>query len=120
MKPLFAFRFAIAAVLVSVGCLLMLTEFARISIISFGLAVVFFMPRSELHGPVRRLELWALLGILLLFVAAAFFLSHAVPTSATKSVERVARHPAFVCLIWFLMMCGLYAHWKQQQSESEV
>jgi len=98
----------------------MLTEFARISILSFGLATVFFMPRSELHGPISRRELWFMLGVLFLFVAATFVLSHLVPISATKSVERDARHPAVVFLVWLLMMWGLHGHWKRQKSESEV
>ena len=60
----------------------------------FGLAAIFYMPRSELYNPVPRRELWTLLGVLVLFVAARDALKFLVPNSTAKSVERVFRHPA--------------------------
>jgi hypothetical protein len=85
-----------------------------------GLATIFYMPRSELYDSVPRRELWTLLGVLVLFVAACVALKFLVPNSTAKSVERVFRHPVIVLPMWILMMWGLHRHWKQQKPESQV
>jgi hypothetical protein len=113
-------RFSVAAVLTTVGCLLLIAGwFYGVGMCS-GLATLFFMPRSELHTSIPRRELSTLLGVLLLFVAVILACKLLVPGSVAKSVERVVRHPAIIFPIWILMMWGLYRHWQQQKSESSV
>lgn len=60
MKSSHTVRFGVAAVLISAGCALLLA--GVYSWILFGLALLFWMPRSELTEPIRRHELWCMLG----------------------------------------------------------
>jgi hypothetical protein len=65
MKPSFIIRFSIAALLTSVGCLLlMLGPSFHGPAMCFSLATLFSMPRSELLNPIPRRELWIMLGVL--------------------------------------------------------
>jgi len=65
MKSSIIIRFGVAAVLISIGCAFLLAGVDRGGIL-FGLATVFFMPRSELTKPIPRRELWVMFGVLLL------------------------------------------------------
>jgi hypothetical protein len=119
MKNGLIIRFSIAEMLISLGCLLLLTGFSGIGIF-FGLAVLFYMPRSELNRPIPRTELWMSLGILAAFIAAVVACKFLVPVSIGTSIQRIIRHPAFVVPLWLLMLGGLYCHWQQQRNKPDA
>jgi hypothetical protein len=118
MKRAFIIRFSLTALFISIGCLLLMAGFSGVGM-CFGLATIFFMPRSELYGPIPRRELWTFLGFVVLFVAVIVVCKILVPSTAAISVERVFRHPAIVFPMWLLMLWGLHRHWQKQKLESE-
>jgi hypothetical protein len=107
-------RFVIAAVLTSAGCLLLLSGSSHGGVL-FGLATVFFMPRSELKRPISRRELWLTFGLLIALIVAIIAAKHFVTGSTSDVMERVIRHPAVVVPLWLLMLWGLLRHWQRQR-----
>jgi hypothetical protein len=116
----FIIRFSLAALLISVGCLLLMAGWFNGVGMCFGLAALFYMPRKELHGSISRREAWTLLWVLAFFVAVSLTCKLLVPKLAAKSIERVVRHPAVVFPIWLLMFWGLRCHWQKQKLGSPV
>ena len=78
------------------------------------------MPRSELHRPIPRSELWVMSGVLIAFVAVIIACKYFVPVSVGDSIQRVIRHPAIVVPLWLFMLWGLYRHWQRQRGESNA
>jgi hypothetical protein len=111
-------RFGIAAVLTSAGCALLLAGVSAWPL--FGLAVLFFMPRSELTKPIPRRELWAMFGVILALIASSFAAKYVLPSSAAALVRRVVAHPAFVVPLWLLMLWGLFRHWQRQRGAANA
>jgi hypothetical protein len=107
-------RFGIAVVLISAGCALLLAGIYA-GLLLFGLAVIFFMPRSELTEPIPRREVWGMLGILVALIAAAVSAKYVLPSSAADVIKRVLSHPAFVVPLWLFMLWGLFRHWQRQR-----
>jgi hypothetical protein len=114
MKNAIIIRFVFAAILISAGCALMLAGMSR-GVILFGLATVFWMPRSELTQPIPRREFWVTLGVLFAFVAAVVAAKYFLPSSAADVALRVMCHPAFVVPVWLFMMWGLFHHYQRQR-----
>ena len=112
-------RFVIAAVLISAGCLLLLSGISNGGVV-FGLATVFFMPRSELTRPIPRRELWLTFGILLVLIVVIIATKNFVPSSASELMERLICHPAVVVPLWLLMLWGLLRHWQRQRGEVDA
>jgi hypothetical protein len=114
MKTSIAIRFGVAAAIISAGCALLLAGIYRGGGILFGLATVFFMPRSELYQPIPRRALWVTFGILIALVAAIVAAKYLLPTSAAGAADRVICHPAFVVPLWLLMLWGLFQNYQRQ------
>jgi hypothetical protein len=114
MKTSILIRFGVVAVLISAGCALLLADNYRGGIL-FGVATVFFMPRSELTQPIPRRELWAMFGILFILVAASVAAKYFLPSSAADVIRRIICHPLFIVLLWLLMMWGLFHHYQRQR-----
>jgi len=114
MKNSIIIRFGVAAVLVSSGCALLLAGIYRGGIL-FGLATIFFMPRSELTQPIPRRELWVMFGVLFALIAAIVAAKYFLPSSAAGAVERVICHPVFVVPLWLFMLWGLFHHYQRQK-----
>ena len=114
MKPSLVIRFGVAALLITAGCALLWAGVYRGGIL-FALAVVFFMPRSELTEPIPRRELWVTFAVLLALIAGSLLAQHFLPASAAHMVERVISHPAFVVPLWLLMLWGLFRHLQRQR-----
>ena len=114
MKTSTIIRFVVAAVLISTGCALLLADVYRGPLL-FGLATIFFMPRSELTQPVSRREYFGMLGLLFALIAASLAAKYFLPSSAADLVHRVICHPAFVVPLWIFMMWGLYRHYQRQR-----
>jgi hypothetical protein len=112
-------RFVIAGVLISAGCLLLLSGFSNGGVF-FGLATVFFMPRSELKRPIPRRELWLTFGVVVALIVVIIAAKHFVPSSASEVMERVICHPAVVVPLWLLMLWGLLRHWQRQRGEVDA
>jgi hypothetical protein len=114
MKNSIIIRFVFAAILISAGCVLMLAGMSRGAIL-FGLATIFWMPRSELTQPIPRREFWVTLGVLFAFIAAIVAAQHFLPSSAASVAQRVICHPAFVVPVWLFMLWGLFHHYHRQK-----
>jgi hypothetical protein len=119
MKNSIIIRFGVAAVLISAGCLLLLAGVQRVGML-FGLATVFFMPRSELTQPIPRRELWLMFVVLITLIAASLAAKYFLPSSAADTVRRVICHPAFVVPVWLFMMWGLFRHYQRQKKGVDV
>ncbi|MCX6926274.1 MAG: hypothetical protein NT154_24165 [Verrucomicrobia bacterium] len=109
MKTSLNVRFGVAAVLISAGCALLLVGVYSWPL--FGLALLFWMPRSELVEPIPRHELWGMVGITAALIAVLYLL----PSSAADLTKRVLSHPAFVVPFWLCVLWGLYRHWRIQK-----
>jgi len=118
MKTLLHVRFGIAAVLTSAGCAFLLAGIY--AGVLFGLAVIFFMPRSELTEPIPRHELWGMLGLLVALIAAAVAAKYVLPSPAADMIKRVLSHPAFVVPLWLFMLWGLFRHWQRQRGATNA
>ena len=114
MKTSFIIRFGLAAVLISAGCALLWAGVER-AFILFGLATIFFMPRSELTQPIERREILFLFGLLLALIAASIAAKYFLPSSTGDTVRRIIHHPAFVLPLWLLMMWGLFRQYQRQK-----
>src|ERR1019366_4732221 len=113
MKTSLNIRFGIAAILTSAGCALLLV--GVYSWLLFGLALLFWMPRSELTQPIRGHELWGMLGLLIALIAAVVAAKYVLPSSAAGMMKRVLSHPAFVVPFWLFVMWGLFRQWQIQR-----
>ena len=113
MKTSLNIRFGVAAVLMTAGCALLLAGIY--SWLLFGLALLFWMPRSEFTQPIRRHELWGMLGVLIALIAAVVAAKYVLPSSAADATKRVLSHPAFVAPLWLFMLWGLFRHWQRQR-----
>ena len=119
MKNSIIIRFAVAAVLISAGCALLLAGVERGGFL-FCLATVFYMPRSELYQPVPRRELWLMLGVLLTLIVTIVAAKYLLPSSAADVVHRVICHPAFVVPLWLFMLWGLFRHYRIQKGGADA
>jgi len=114
MKTSLNVRFGVAAVLISAGCALLLAG-VYYSGPLFGLALLFWMPRSELTEPIPRHELWGMLAGLIALIAAAIAAKYILPSSAADVTKRVLSHPGFVVPLWLFMLWGLFRQWQAQR-----
>jgi uncharacterized membrane protein YccC len=118
MKTSLNVRFGIAAVLITAGCALFLAQVY--SWLPFGLALLFWMPRSELTRPIPRPELWGTLGVLVALIAAAIAAKYVLPSSAADVMKRVLSHPALLVPFWFFVMWGLFRQWRIQRGAANA
>ncbi len=118
MKTPLNMRFGVAAVLITAGCGLLLA--GVYSWLLFGLALLFWMPRSELTQPVSRPELWGMLVLLFALIAAAVAAKYVLPPSAADATKRVLSHPAFVAPFWLFMVWGLFRQWQAQRGAANA
>ena len=106
-------RFGVAGVLISAGCALLLAGVYSWPL--FGLALLFWMPRSELTRPIPRPELWGMLGVLITLIAVTIAAKYVLPSSGADVTKRVLSHPAFVVPFWLFVMWGLFRQWQMQK-----
>jgi hypothetical protein len=119
MKMSIIVRFGVAAVLISAGCALLLAGVDRGGLL-FAPATVFFMPRSELTGPIPRRELWGIFAVLIALITASVAARYLLPSSAADTVRRILCHPAFMVPFWLFMMWGLFRHYQRQRGGVDV
>jgi hypothetical protein len=113
MKTSLNARFGVATVLISAGCALLLAGVYSWPL--FGLALLFWMPRSEFTEQIPRRELWGMLALLIALIAAAIAAKYILPSSAAEVTKRVLSHPVFVVPLWLFMLWGLFRHWQRQK-----
>ena len=118
MKGPLNVRFGVAGVLISAGCALLLAGVYSWPL--FGLALLFWMPRSEFTRPIGRPELWATLGVLIALIAATVAAKYVLPSSAADVAKRVLSHPAFVVPFWLFVMWGLFRQWQIQRGAANA
>ena len=114
MKTSRTIQFAVAAVLVSTGCGILLSDAA------IGLATDMFLPsficflywRTELSRPVAARELW--IAVVVLAVLAAFVVLNGLflPRSAG---EHFVRQPVVVGAFWVVSMAALFWRWSRER-----
>lgn len=118
MKTSRVIQFVVAAVLFSAGsAVLLLHGLFTFSTICFSLPGIVLMRRSAFSRPVQRRESFGILIALLVLVALMILLKILVPDSMG---ERVIHHPAFVVLLWAVMMAGLLWHWRKERRLSDA
>jgi hypothetical protein len=111
-------QFAVAAVLFSAGCAVLLFHgLFAFSTICFCLPGIVLMRRAEFSRPVQCRESFGILVVLLILVTAVILLKLFVPDSVG---ERLVRHPAFVVPLWVLMMVGLFWRWRRERRLSDA
>jgi uncharacterized membrane protein YccC len=113
MKTTLNMRFGVAAILQTAGCALLLA--GVYSWLLFGLALLFWMPRSDLTRPIVRYELCGMLAVLVAVIAAAVAVKYVLPSSAADVMKRVLSHPAFVVPFWSFTIWGLFRQWQRQR-----
>lgn len=106
-------RFGVATFLTSAACALLLAGIYAGLLL--GMAVILFMPRTELTQPIPRRELWITVALLAAVVGASATAKYLLPSSAAQMVRRVVSHPAFVVPLWLFMLWGLVRHWQRQK-----
>jgi hypothetical protein len=109
------FRFIVAAIMVSTGCLaLMFHGGFELTTICFSMFPVLLMVRSDYLRPVPTREVLVLILLLLGFVAMVLAGDFLLPHTASVAVQRIIRHPVFVIPFWLIMFWGLFRRWKKE------
>jgi len=116
MKTSIVFRFGAAAVLTTAGCALLWAGVYRGGFL-FALAVVCFMPRSELKAPCTVRDLWIMTVGMLALITVLLGARHLLPGSVQTVGREVVSHPAFVVPLWLCLMWGLWRHYQAQNKE---
>jgi uncharacterized membrane protein YccC len=111
-------RFGVAAFLTTAVCALLLAGINASPLL--GVAVLLFMPRSELTQPIPRREFWEMVGILAALIGVSAAAKYILPSSAARMFRRVIVHPAFVVPFWLFMLWGLFRHWQRQKAGTDV
>jgi hypothetical protein len=109
-------RFGAAFVLTTAGCVLLWAGVYRGGFL-FGLAVVCFMPRSELNARCRIRDVWMLVVGVLAFLTVMLGIRHLLPGSVVDVGRGIISHPAFVAPLWLCLMWGLWRHYRLQSKE---
>jgi hypothetical protein len=119
MRNSVAFRFGVAALLASAGCLLLLTTSSGGGV-CFGVLPVLTMSRSEMRKPIPSREILTLSVFLIGFVALILACKFFIPSSTASAIERVIRHPAFVLPFWLLLLWSLHRIYRRQKGQVDV
>jgi hypothetical protein len=118
MKTSRVIQFVVAAVLVSIGCVSLLTHMPiAIFTICFCLPSVVLMRRSEMTRPMPRRDFWIMMTALTSFAALIIFADLFLPKPAG---EDFFRRPVFVILFWVLMMLVLFRRWQRERRASDA
>lgn len=106
MKSSRIIQFAVAAVLVSIGCGLLLAGAATVfATICFCLPSIVLLRRAEMSRPLPARELWITVGVLALLVTFIVLANHFIPRS---SGEHFVRQPVVVGAFWVVAMVALF------------
>jgi len=115
MKASRVIRFAVAALLVSIGCIALLANvYGEFTVLCLNLPAFVLMKRSEITRPVRNREVWIILAVLVVALTAIILANIFIPISDAAAMH-VARNPAFVVPFWALFMVGLYWRWRREK-----
>jgi hypothetical protein len=118
MKNSIAFRFGIAALLVSAGCFFQLF-ISGIGSICIGLIPLVLVSKSERNKPLQGRDLLIMLLILAVFFGLIFAYKFFVPKSADNVMEKFSHSPLFVFVWWILMMFFLFVGYLKRRKEVE-
>jgi hypothetical protein len=116
MSKLINVRFVLAALLITLCCLLLVLVPKSNGWLCFTFLPLLTTSRAEFTKPVSNREAAAIIGGLLIVVLMGICCKHFVPASLTA--ERVVHHPAFVLPVYGLTMWGLYGVYRKQKTEA--
>lgn len=113
MKTSRIIQFAVAVVLVSTGCVLLLTDAATgFATICFCLASFALYRRSELSRSVPAREVWISVGVLAALAAFIILANYFIPRSTG---EHFVHQPLVVGLSWVAAMAALFWRWNRER-----
>lgn len=118
MKILRIIQFAASAVLVSIGCGLLLSDVPTgFATICFCLSSFILLRRTEMSRPLPARGLWIAVGVLAVFVAFIVLANHFIPRSSS---EPFIRQPVVIGGFWAMAMALLFWHWSRERRLSDA
>lgn len=118
MKTLRRIQFGIAALLLSAGCGLLLTDAAAgFAAMCFCSASFALYRRAELSRPVPEGEAWISAGVAAALTIFIILANHFIPRSAD---EHFTRQPLVVALLWVAAMAALFWRWRIERRLSDA
>jgi hypothetical protein len=113
MKTSRMIQFAIAALLVSAGCGILLSDApAGFAVICFCLPSFVLLRRAEMSRPMPARELWISVGVLVVLVAFIVLANRFIPRSSS---EHFVRRPVVIGTLWMLTMAALFWRWTRER-----
>ncbi len=107
------FQFAVAAVLVSIGCGLLLADAATgFATICFCTASFALYRRSELSLSVPARELWITVGVLAALAAFIILANYFIPRSSS---EHFVHQLVVIGIFWAVAMAALFWRWSRER-----
>src|SRR5689334_21724633 len=113
MKTSRKIQFGVTALLLSAGCVLLLTGAATgFATICFCSASFALYRRSELSRPAPAREVWISVGVLAVLAAFIILANHFIPRSSS---EHFLRQPLVVAPLWAAAMAALFWRWSRER-----
>ena len=118
MKTSRIIQFAVAAVLVSIGCGILLSGDASLfASICFCLASLALHRRTMVSRPVAERDLLIMVGVFPMLAAFFIITGHFIFRS---SGERFFRQPLVVGAFWMVAMAALFWRWRKERRSSNA
>jgi hypothetical protein len=118
MKTSTAVRVALAAAIVTFGCLGLLFHIPG-AMACFLPALFLIIERAEITKPIPGNERLQTFIAIFLFIAIVLVVS-LLPSHATKeTLDQIISHPVFVFLWWLYWLWRIYRFWQRQNRPSE-
>ena len=113
------FRFAVAVLLVSVGCYALLAHWFDAGLFFCFLPIV-TMSRSDLTRPIPSRDVLILIGVVFAFVSLMLASKWLIPASTDSQFEPIIHHPAFVFPFGVFMLWSLNKIYRRQKGSADA
>jgi hypothetical protein len=114
MKTSTGIRFAIAAIIGTLGCLGLLAHVTNAGI-CFALAFPFVVGRAELTRPIPRSERRLTIIGVSIFLAVVLTVPFLHMRSRSDAAQRIMGHPALVVPLWLMWLWFIYRAWQREK-----
>ena len=106
-------QFVAAALLVSIGCAVLLTNLSvGIATVCFCLPSIVLLRRSEMSRVVPRREIWVSIAVLAVIAGLIILTNHFIPSSAG---EHLIHQPVVIGALWLAWMAALFWCWRKEK-----